>query len=90
MAKPPFQPEYVTEHSSEHPTHSEDAPPPFDYDTESSLARERVLQHVARHREYPGRDRDLLLLRLLDATERLDDRLAGFKRSLDVLATRVK
>jgi hypothetical protein len=86
MTKPPFQPEYVTER--EQP--SGDAAPsePLDYETESALARERLLQHVARHAEYPGRDRDLLLLRLLDATERLDERLAGFKRVLDVLAAR--
>jgi hypothetical protein len=89
MAKPPFQPEYVTEREQ---PHDGDAAPiePFDYATETALARDRLVQYVARHPDYLDRDRDLLLLQLLDATERLDDRLATIKRTLDVLVARAR
>lgn len=87
MAKPPFQPEYVTEREP----HDDAAPiEPFDYDTEIALARDRLYAQVAQQRNYPGRDRDLLLLRLLDESDRLDERLTVIKRTLDVLVTRTR
>jgi hypothetical protein len=78
--KPPFQPEYVTE--------TEPTDQPFDYEAEVVLARERLIQYAARHPDYLGRDRDLLLLRLLDAHERLEARLDAIKRAFDVLIAR--
>jgi hypothetical protein len=87
MTKPPFQLEYVTEHASRD---EGAASAPFDYATETALARDRLIQHVARYPEYLDRDRDLLLLRLLDATEHLDDRLMTIKRTLDVIVVRAR
>jgi hypothetical protein len=84
MSKVPFQPEYVTE------TERLDGNEPFDYETATALARDRLLQYMARHADYAGRDRDLLLLQLLDATERLDDKLAAIKRTLDVIVARMR
>jgi hypothetical protein len=85
MSKVPFQPEYVTETERD-----ANAPEPFDYETAAALARDRLLQYMARHAEYLDRDRDLLLLQLLDATERLDDKLATIKRTLDVIVARMR
>jgi hypothetical protein len=87
MAKP-FQPAYVTE--TERLDGTSETTELFDYETAAARARDRLLQYMARHADYAGRDRDLLLLRLMDATERLDDKLAAIKRTLDVLVVRIR
>jgi len=43
---------------------------------------------VTRYTAYHDRDRDILLLHLLDMADRLDDELATIKRTLDVLTKR--
>ena len=40
------------------------------------------------HRDYHDRDRDVLLLHLLDMADHLDHELATIKRTLDVLVKR--
>ena len=52
------------------------------------MARERLARYVARYPEYADRDRDLLLLYLLDAVDHVDHEIAAVKRTLDVVVKR--
>ncbi len=80
-----FRPEYVTEPEP----HEFRAPEePFDSGIETDAARARLAQHVTRHTEYHDRDRDILLLHLLDMADRLDGEIASVKRMLDVFSKR--
>jgi hypothetical protein len=80
-------PEYVTEADSELPERRGPGEP-FDSAAETVVARERLTQHVTRHTEYHDRDRDILLLHLLDMADRLDHELSSVKRVLDVIVKR--
>jgi len=79
-----FRPEYVTEDQNKERRVTE----PFDDVAQFAAARERLTQYVGRYPEYHDRDRDILLLHLLNMGERLDEELAGIRRTLNVLATR--
>ena len=79
-----FRPEYVTESEPREPRAEE----PYDARIETDAARERLTQHVTRHTTYHDRDRDILLLHLLDMAERLDGEIASVKRMLDVFSKR--
>jgi hypothetical protein len=82
-----FKPEYVTEAEPE--PHQERSPEePYDSSVEAVIAKERLTRHVMQHREYHDRDRDVLLLHLLDMADHLDNELAAIKRVLDVLTKR--
>lgn len=81
-----FAAEYVTE--AERPPEEPRAPEPYDLSAEVVLARDRLSRHVMQHREYSDRDRDLLLLHLLDLADHLDADLAAIKRTIDVIAKR--
>ena len=78
-----FKPEYVTEAGRE-PRRNE----PYDSSVEPTIARERLTRHVMQPREYHDRDRDVLLLHLLDMADHLDHELAAIKRVLDVFVKR--
>ena len=80
-----YRPEYVTEAE---PAHERSAAEPYDSSIEFADARERLGRHVMEHRQYHDRDRDVLLLHLLDVADHLGDELAAIKRVLDVLAKR--
>ena len=84
-----FKPEYVTEAE---PAPREDRPAnePYDSAVEPTIARERLTRYVMQHREYHDRDRDVLLLHLLDMTDHLDHELAAIKRVLDVFVKRAR
>jgi thioredoxin-like negative regulator of GroEL len=82
-----FRPEYVTEPESD-PQEARAVAEPYDEATETAAALSRLTQHVMRHTEYHDRDRDILLLHLLDAHDQLDNELVSIKRSLDVLIKR--
>jgi len=60
----------------------------YDPTVEVGIARERLSRHVARHAEYHDRDRDVLLLHLVDMGDRLDHELSSVKRAIDVIAKR--
>jgi DNA-directed RNA polymerase subunit RPC12/RpoP len=82
-----FRPEYVTESEPQlRESRSSDAS--YDSATETVAARERLTQHVMRHTEYHDRDRDVLLLHLLDMADHLDHEQSSIKRALDVLIKR--
>lgn len=81
-----FKAEYVTEAEPEPRERSQ--PEPYDSSTEVASAKERLERHVMQHREYHDRDRDVLLLHLIDMTYHLDQALGGVKRALDVLIKR--
>ena len=81
-----FAAEYVTE--TERPPEEPRAPEPYDLSAEVVIARDRLSRHVMQHREYSDRDRDLLLLHLLDLADHLDADLAAIKRMIDVIAKR--
>lgn len=82
-----FKPEYVTE--AEAPPREERAPDePYDSSVEAVIAREHLTRYVMQHRDYHDRDRDVLLLHLLDMTDHLDHELAAIKRMLDVFIKR--
>jgi hypothetical protein len=85
-----FAPEYVTTPNPElaelGKTHPADAP--YDGPSAIAAAREALMRHVTRHAEYHDRDRDVLLLYLVDMVDRLDQDLTAIKRTLDVLAKR--
>jgi hypothetical protein len=78
----------VTEAEPE-PHESRAADDPFDGAAEAVKARDRLVKYVARYPEYADRDRDVLLLYLLDMTDHVDHELAGIKRAIDVLIKRV-
>lgn len=84
-----FKPEYVTE--AERELHK-DRPPAVAYDSavEVTRAKERLERHVMQHRDYHDRDRDVLLLHLIDMAEHLDQGLSAIKRVVDVLSVRSK
>ena len=81
-----FKPEYVTETEPEprERSHAE----PYDSSLEVANAKERLKRHVMQHREYHDRDRDVLLLHLIDMTYHLEQELAAIKRALDVIIKR--
>jgi len=85
-----FAPEYVTEPdpalSELHGQRAADEP--YDAAAEVATARDRLARHAARHPEYLDRDRDVLILHLVDMADHLDHELASIKRTLDVLAKR--
>lgn len=60
----------------------------YDSSAEVAISRERLSRHVMQHREYADRDRDVLLLHLLDMADHLGGELSAIKRILDVLAKR--
>lgn len=80
-----FRPEYVTEPEPREPSAPAE---PYDARIETDAARERLTQHVTRHTTYHDRDRDILLLHLLDMADRLDGEIASVKRMLDVFVKR--
>lgn len=82
-----FQPEYVTEAEAP-PSEQRAVAVPYDRSAETVLARERLSRHVARYSEYSDRDRDILLLHLLDVVDHMDDELSAIKRVLDVVVKR--
>ena len=82
-----FKPEYVTEAEAE-PREERSPHAPYDSSVEALIAKERLTRHVMQHRDYHDRDRDVLLLHLLDMAAHLDDDLATIKRTLDVLTKR--
>ena len=82
-----FKPEYVTE--AEAPSCEERrADEPYDSAVEVMNARARLERHVMQHRDYHDRDRDVLLLRLVDMSDHLDTELAAIKRAIDVFTKR--
>lgn len=81
-----FAPEYVTEADRE-PQEAR-APAVYDSAAEAVIARDRLARHVMRNPQYSDRDRDVLLLHLLDSADHFDDALSAIKRVLDVLAKR--
>ena len=82
-----FKPEYVTE--PEPGSHDDPRPgDPFDGSVEVVHARARLERYVMQHREYHDRDRDVLLLHLVDMHDHLDHELATIKRMLDVFIKR--
>lgn len=82
-----FAPEYVTEGEVD-PEARRSPDEPSD-GVITAAARERLSRHVARYPEYHDRDRDILLLGLLDMDDRLDNELASIKRMLDVIVKRI-
>ena len=84
-----FAPEYVT---TPDPALSDlgqgAAEVTYDAATEVAFARERLVRHVAQYADYHDRDRDILLLHLVDMAERLDNDLTSIKRVIDVVAKR--
>lgn len=87
-----FKPEYVTE--AEAPPQEPRELTPYDSAIEVVRAKERLERHVMQHREYHDRDRDVLLLHLIDMMERMPDHvdheLGAIKRMLDVIIKRSK
>ena len=82
-----FKPEYVTE-AEPAPQEERSAHEPYDSSVEPTIARERLTRYVMQHREYHDRDRDVLLLHLLDMADHLDHELTTIKRTIDVLVKR--
>lgn len=82
-----FVPEYTTERERT-PLEHRSPSSRIDDAIEGSAARERLRQHVARYTEYHDRDRDLLLLQLLDASDHLANELGAIRRAVDVLCKR--
>jgi len=82
-----FKPEYVTEAEPE-PREERRANEPYDSSVEVVIAKERLERHVMQHRDYHDRDRDVLLLHLVDMAAHLDHELASIKRAIDVFAKR--
>ena len=77
---------YVTE--AEEPRDQRTPNEPYDSATEAVLARDRLARHVVRFTEYHDRDRDILLLHLLDVADHLGEELSAIKRMIDVLVKR--
>lgn len=73
---------------SEPETREERSPAEPYSSAEASIAKERLMRHVMQYRDYHDRDRDVLLLHLLDMGDRLDHELVAIKRMLDVLVKR--
>ena len=82
-----FKPEYVTEAERE-PREERSPNEPYDSSVEAVIAKERLTRRVMQHREYHDRDRDVLLLHLIDMSDHLDHELAAIKRALDVFVKR--
>lgn len=82
-----FKPEYVTEAEPE-PREERRADEPYDSSAAAVIARERLTRHLMQHRDYHDRDRDVLLLHLIDMADHLDHELAAIKRMLDVFIKR--
>lgn len=84
-----FKPEYVT---GPEPPPEEGRPaerdPTYDPAADAVLSRERLARYVEQHRAYHDRDRDVLLLHLIDVAGQIGDELSAIKRVLDVLAKR--
>jgi predicted Zn finger-like uncharacterized protein len=82
-----FKPEYVTE--SEAPPREERQPDAaFDSSVEVLRAKERLSRYVMAYPDYHDRDRDIILLHLIDRGDRIDHELAAIKRMLDVFIKR--
>lgn len=81
-----FAPEYVTEADRE-PEESR-TPAAYDLAAEIVIAREHLTRHVMQDLHYADRDRDVLLLHLVDMADHLDQELAAVKRVLDVIVKR--
>jgi DNA-directed RNA polymerase subunit RPC12/RpoP len=81
-----FAPEYVTEADRE--PEEPRAPTAYDLAAEVVIAREHLTRHVMQDRHYADRDRDVLLLHLLDMADHLDEELGSIKRVLDVIVKR--
>ncbi|HSX23438.1 MAG TPA: hypothetical protein VLE97_11745 [Gaiellaceae bacterium] len=84
-----FAAEYVTEADREPEEPTARSASTYDSSTEVVIARDRLSRHVMQHREYADRDRDVLLLHLLDMADHLDQELGAIKRMLDVFAKRL-
>jgi hypothetical protein len=83
-----FAPEYVTSPDPELAERGPRADEPYDAAAEAPAARDRLARHVARHTDYLDRDRDVLLLHLIDMEDHRDQELASIKRMLDVIVKR--
>ena len=81
-----FKPEYVTE--AEPALREEHQPEVYDSSVEAMRAKERLSRYVMEYRDYHDRDRDVLLLHLIDRSEQRDHELAAIKRMLDVFIKR--
>jgi predicted Zn finger-like uncharacterized protein len=81
-----FAAEYVTE------AEREPAEPHtslvYDSAAEALIARDRLARHVMSNPQYADRDRDVLLLHLIDRADHIDAELSAIKRVIDVLAKR--
>jgi hypothetical protein len=82
-----FAAEYVTEREPEirEPSAPDDS---YDGAAQALIARERLTRYVIQHVEYHDRDRDVLLLHLLEMADHLDHELSAVKRTLDVFVKR--
>ena len=83
-----FAPEYVTEADPELAERGPRADESYDAAAEVPAARDRLARHVVRHADYLDRDRDVLLLHLIDMEDHRDQELASIKRMLDVIVKR--
>lgn len=81
-----FAAEYVTEPEPQEPQARAEAPD--DIGIEYDAACRRLALHVARYPEYLDRDRDLLMLCLLDTGNQVRQDLAMIQRSIDVILKR--
>ena len=82
-----FKSEYVTERE---PDETRD-PTTSDFGDIASLAHgahDRLARYVDKYTDYHDRDRDILLLHLVEMMQRLDERLSSLHRKLDVLIVR--
>ena len=84
-----FAPEYVTEADRAPEDLRSAVDTSYDHAAEVVMARDRLARHVMQHREYADRDRDVLLLQLLDMVDHVDDDLASIKRAIDVIGKRL-
>jgi len=81
-----FAPEYVTQ--DDRGPEEARAPSVYDSAAEAVIARDRLARHVMQNPQYADRDRDVLLLHLIDRADHLDEELSAIKRVIDVLAKR--
>lgn len=82
-----FAAEYVTAREPEirEPSAHDDS---YDGAAQAVVAREQLTRYVIQHAAYHDRDRDVLLLHLVDMAEHLDQDLLSIKRVLDVIVKR--
>lgn len=84
-----FKAEYVTERDPDEPR-APSSPDPADVGSLVDGVRERLARYVATYADYHDRDRDILLIYLVDMDQRLDERLSSLHRKLDVIITRLR